>query len=95
MKWDEAAVQGFRDHLQRIGLRSCPVCGSEALGISDGPVYVSWSGAAWREQGDTQYDPQANVLFMVLVECELCGNALFFNSERISPRDQPVLRRGV
>ena len=92
MRWDDAVIRDFREHLAHVGLDRCPVCGSETLAIANGPVVVSRSGAAWMERGRPGYDSHANPLYMFMVECEFCGHVLLFNSERIDPADRPVLR---
>ena len=93
MIWDQPVVEEFRDHLQRIGLRTCPVCGSETLGISPAPVNLPWRGPAWRDAGEPGYDAQANILYLFLVTCDLCSHVMLFDSERFTPKDRPVLRR--
>jgi hypothetical protein len=39
-------------------------------------------------------DPDAQMDFMVRVECQLCGYTMFFNAEKFRDGDTPVLVKG-
>ncbi|HTA33492.1 MAG TPA: hypothetical protein VK721_08720 [Solirubrobacteraceae bacterium] len=39
-------------------------------------------------------EPSGNVLFMVRVECQVCGHTMLFNSERFFTGDEPIIERG-
>ena len=91
MRFRKKAVLEMRDHIARLGLSGCSICGSEtSLGLSDYPVLVSFGGFP-HEKTDPRHDPEANVWFAVKVECQVCGHMLFFNSEGFSGGDEPVL----
>jgi hypothetical protein len=94
VRFRQKIVRELRDHIARLGLRSCPVCGSETLGISDYPVLVSFGGFP-HEKTDPRHDPEANVWFAAKVECQVCGYMMFFNSERFHHGDEPVLFQGT
>jgi hypothetical protein len=83
----------MRDRLSQLGLSTCKICESGTLGVSDYPVIVSFGG--WHhEKPDPRHDPEANVWFAVRVECDMCGHMMFFNSERYTTGDEPVLFQG-
>ena len=54
---------------------------------------VGYGDALWHpaRHGPPAQDPRGNVLFMVRVECEVCGNSLLFNSEKFFSGDTPTL----
>jgi hypothetical protein len=91
MLWSDAVVKDFAEHLARVGLKNCPVCSSGTLGINGAPVELPWRGSPWVKPGEGGHDPQANILYMFLVECDFCSHALLFNSERFTPQGVPSL----
>lgn len=96
MRFRQKVVIELRDHLARLGLRGCSVCGSEtSLGISDYPVIVSYGGTGGYDESDPRYDPEANIWFAAKVECQVCGHMTFFNSERFHHGDEPVMFQGT
>jgi hypothetical protein len=51
-------------------------------------------GGFHHEKDDPRHDPEANVMFMVRVYCQLCGYVLLFDSEQFRGGDEPVLFMG-
>lgn len=90
MRFRKKALIEMRDHLSRLGLTTCSVCGTGALALSDYPVLVHFGGLP-HDKTDPKHDPEANVWFAVKVECDVCGNMQFFNSDRFHGGDEPVL----
>ena len=86
----EEALEEMRDRIGQLGLRTCPICGSESIGLPRWPAVVHVGGHF--ERSDPQ-SPSVNILFMVMVECEMCGHTMFLNSERFHPGDVPTLER--
>jgi hypothetical protein len=94
VRFRQKIVVELRDHIARLGLRSCPVCASETgLHISDYPVLVSYGGLPL-EPDDPLHDPEANVWFAAKVECKVCGHMMLFNSAAFHHGDEPVLFHG-
>ena len=92
MLWRKEIVREIGDHLVRLGLSKCPVCDSDsALTIHPRPAILPIGGSPWpnppRHPGP---EPGANILFMVLIRCDLCGHSLLFDSERFHDGDTPV-----
>jgi hypothetical protein len=92
MLWDHAIVKDFAEHLARMGLETCPVCSSGTIGVNPAPVQLPWRGSPWIKPGEGSHDPQANILYVFMVECDFCSHLMLFNSERFTPRDVPSLR---
>ena len=44
-------------------------------------------------EGDLVGIDDASAVYLVAVECHLCGHVLFFNSERFSTGDGPLIER--
>jgi ribosomal protein S27AE len=88
MKWEESILAEVQAHLVRLGLEKCPTCGSGTLAGDKRPVVLPIGGVPWGIK-----DADTNVLFMVRVECQMCGHSLLFNSERFHSGDTPTLER--
>ncbi|MFF1822261.1 hypothetical protein ACFVWG_33455 [Kribbella sp. NPDC058245] len=78
----------------QLGLSSCAVCGTGQLGVLRLPVMQNIGGFQ-RERSDPEWDAEANVLFLVQVECDVCGHVLLFNSERLEPSSTKSLVLGL
>jgi hypothetical protein len=89
VRWRRTFVDETRQHLARLGLKTCPVCESEQIFVSLLPYMISVGGSAWTRAHPP--DPETNVLFMVAVECRTCGHTLLFNSERFRTGDEPIM----
>jgi hypothetical protein len=96
MVYAQARITEIAAKLTQLGLTACQVCGSEtALRADHRPVVVSIGGVAWpNHEGKVLKEPSTNVLFMVRVECEVCGHSLMFNSEKFFSGDTPILEAG-
>lgn len=94
MRFRQKTLKEIAEHIVRLGLAKCPVCGSESsLGASPYPVLLSFGGFH-HEPRDPRHDPEANVWFAVNVECQVCGHMMLFNSERFHHGNEPVLFQG-
>jgi hypothetical protein len=94
MRFSKRALQEMQERIVQMGLSGCPVCDSGALKVWRKPMMES-IGDVYRDKDDPQRDPESNVLFMVHVECDACGHALYFNSERLIRSDVPHLVTGL
>jgi hypothetical protein len=94
MRWQKRALAEMNERLAQMGLVACPVCHGGTLTVWRYPTMES-IGDHYRDKGDPQRDPESNVLFMVHVECDLCGHALYFNSERLIRSKTPSLIIGL
>jgi hypothetical protein len=80
--------------ISQLGMDSCRICRSGHLSVHKRPGLVTFGGVH-HERSDPRWDPESNVLFMVMAECDLCGNTQFFNSERLLPGSQKTLVVGL
>jgi hypothetical protein len=94
VKWAQPIRDEVTAHLVQLGLAKCPICDGEVLGVNDKPVLLMVGGVGWPTAGlGGEKDPDANVEFMIQVECNLCGYNLLFNSERFRGGDMPAFVR--
>jgi hypothetical protein len=88
----EEEVRSITERLHQLGLSRCPVCnGEETLGIAKMPALVH-IGDHHSQSDPPPADPSVNMLFLVMIECSMCGYTMFFNSERFSRKDEPILK---
>jgi hypothetical protein len=85
-RWARAALAEMQERVIQMGLRECPVCGTDALGILPLPTIVT-IGAT--KEAMEKGDKNGNVLFLLHIECETCGHVLLFNSERL--KSEPAM----
>lgn len=78
------------DRIVAFGLTECPVCNGTTLSVSPYPVMVSYGGIHY-EKGDPRHDAEANVNYMLKVECSICGYVMLFNSEQHRGPDEKTL----
>jgi len=78
MRFRSKFVAEVRRTLTALGLRACPVCGSERLAFSEWPVLLPVKGAPWPSR---PRDKDAGVMYAVAVRCDVCGHVLLFDSE--------------
>jgi Zn ribbon nucleic-acid-binding protein len=72
------------DTLHRLGLRACPVCGSqESLDMSHFPAFLA--------DGRCPAEPGADLIFAVRVECGTCGHVMLFNAQKYRTGDEKIL----
>jgi hypothetical protein len=92
MKWAKPIQDEVTAHLAQLGLSKCPVCDAEALGVYDKPAMMVSGGAPWPNPGRVgPMDKDAQMDFMVRIECNLCGYNLLFNLERFHDSNTPVM----
>lgn len=72
----------MHQRIVQMGLRTCPVCDTGDLAIARFPT-LEQIGGFWHERTHPRWDPEANSLFLVHIECNQCGHVLLFNSERL------------
>lgn len=94
MRWRKKALDEMQARIVQMGLESCPVCSGGYLKVWRMPA-VEPIGDVYRNQEDPRRDPEANINFLVHVECDACGYVLFFNSDRLISADEPSLIRGL
>ena len=90
MRWEPSALERMQERIVQMGLSNCPVCSTGQLGVLQLPVMQS-IGGFHRKTSDPRWDKEANVLFLVHVECDVCGHILLFNSERLEPSSTGTL----
>ena len=79
-------VEETREALNQLGLADCAVCGSRERNFSRFPIMLPIGGSP--------PDPEANVLFVIALTCEVCGNMTFFDSEKFR-KSRPSLISGL
>ena len=89
MKWTPAAVALISERIAQLGLSSCPVCSGETLGMMHHPVVAHRGGIV----GGATEDSGTGTVYLVAVECHLCGHVLLFNSDRFSTGDGSLIER--
>jgi hypothetical protein len=77
------------EHLARFGLTACPVCGATGLKAWQLPAVLS-IGDVYHEKDHPLRDPDSNIMFFVMVLCDLCGHTMFFHLEHFKHGDEPV-----
>ncbi|MGA7418749.1 MAG: hypothetical protein WBW80_12200 [Acidimicrobiales bacterium] len=94
MRWRQTSLDAMVERLGQLGaIGSCKVCGSGTMQVRTRPVEVEIGGSYRAEARTGEKDPEASVLFLVMVECDLCGHALFFNSPQLSGFDEKLIVR--
>ncbi len=82
------------ERIVQLGLNQCPICGGvESLRVLRVPAVLQIGGT----EGTCRRDPadqDVNILFMVVVECAMCGYTMLFNSLRLFPNSSPSLVPG-
>ena len=95
MRWRQSFIAEVSRALQQLGLRACPICGSEdALGIGRLPVFML-DGGPPPGGDDTPLgeDQDYDLTFAVRVECTACGHLMLFNADKYRTGDEPILVR--
>jgi hypothetical protein len=94
MRFRRKIIREITERINQFGLTACPVCGAEdSLNVHHRPVILS-IGGFHHDEDDPRHDPEANVLFILAVVCDLCGYFLLFDSEKHHGPDEPVLFYG-
>jgi hypothetical protein len=94
MLYRDEAFDEIAGKLNQLGLSSCTVCGSETGLHGDKRPVVLPIGQLPKPDGSVEREPSGNVLFMVRIECHVCGHTMLFNSERFFTGDEPILEHG-
>jgi hypothetical protein len=90
VQWAPPVLQDMNEKLSQLGLKACPVCGSEtAQHVDMRPVIVSVGGVAWSDKPGGK-DSETNIDYLFRVECALCGYTMLFNSHRFITGDTPA-----
>jgi len=96
MRWTKKFLAEVAERLQQLGVKACPVCGSDALVVGRLPVYVLGGGLPGAAGGRPRdVDPDRRTDYAVRVECSLCGHIMVFNSERYRTSDTKNLVMGL
>lgn len=92
VRWRKTFIAEVAGKLQQLGVKACPVCGSESLGVDPLPVVILRGGLPPTASNISRdEDPYRQVDYLVRVECELCGSSLMFNSEKYSTSGEKTL----
>jgi uncharacterized Zn finger protein len=94
MRFSRPVLDRFNERIVQMGLSSCPICGSGSMQVLRGPT-VEFINGIPHDRDHPNWDPDANVLFLVHVECNMCGHVLLFNSERLEPSSTKSLVVGM
>lgn len=76
--------------LVQMGLRACPVCDGGTLNAWHMPAVISIGSVYHEPERRDPADPDVNVMFHVMVMCDMCGHTLFFHLEQFKRGDEPV-----
>ena len=94
MRFRRKSLVEMQQRIGQLGMDSCRICGSGHVLVHKRPGIVSFGGVH-HEREDPRRDPEANILFMVMTCCDLCGNTQFFDSERLAPGSERLLVVGM
>jgi hypothetical protein len=94
MRFRRSALISMQERVTQLGMDACRICGSGQILVHTRPGLVT-IGGMYHERGHPRWDPESNILFMVMTCCDLCGNTQFFNSERLAPGSDAVLVVGL
>lgn len=87
----DAPFREIAGKLNQLGLSSCPICGSDtALGADRRPVGLVVGQTIPAPGVSVPKEKSGNILFMLRVECNLCGYSMLFNAERFFSGDEPI-----
>jgi hypothetical protein len=88
MHWTDPVFEDITAKLVQLGLRECKVCGSETgLHANKLPAVLPVGGLPESRLTDSE----TNIVYMVQIECIVCGHSLLFNCERFITGDTPAL----
>lgn len=94
MRFRRKSLVDMQERITQLGMNACRICGSGHLLIHKRPGIVTFGGVH-HERDDPRWDPESNILFMVMTCCDLCGNTQFFDSERLAPDSERSLVVGM
>lgn len=94
MRFTRKALAEMQAQISQLGMQQCRICGSGQILVHKRPGLITFGGVH-HEPGDPRYDPESNILFMVMTTCNLCGNTQLFDSERLVPESERILIVGV
>lgn len=95
MRWVPEVLDDMVERLGQLGLRSCPTCTSQDSLVVDQRPGLLPVGGWTRPKDSPRRDPDANLIFLVIVKCRLCGHLQLFDSEEFYDGDQPTLVRDI
>ena len=94
MRFRRKILRSIMERLNQFGLAACPVCEAEhGLQAARHPVVLN-SGALYLDEGHPAHDPEANILYMIRVSCNLCGYTMLFDVEQHHHGDEPIIFKG-
>src|SRR4051812_27812351 len=94
MRFRRKSLLEMQERIVQVGMGSCRICGSGQIFVHKRPGLVTFGGIH-HERDDPRWDPESNVLLMVMTECDACGNTQFFNSERLLPGSEKMIVVGM
>jgi hypothetical protein len=96
-RWRQSFMVEVTESLQRLGLKACPVCGSDdALGVGRRPVLLVEGEYPPTIGGvPLEADPDRFLTFAVKIECTTCGYLMLFNAERYRTGDEQIMVNGA
>jgi ribosomal protein S27AE len=92
MRFGKRTIKEVIDRLDQLGLDKCPVCDG-GLVADHRPVIVTIGGLL-HEEGDPRRDPEAELLFLIRLSCQLCGYTMLFDAEHHRRGDEPTMFLG-
>ena len=95
MRWRRTFMAEVFESLLQLGLKACPVCGSEeSLILSPFPaILVDGEFSA-----DLDAPPElegGDLTFAVRIECTTCGHLMLFNAQRYRTGDAKIIENGI
>ena len=94
MRFRRKSLIEMQERISQLGMQSCRICDSGQVLVHKRPGIVTFGGVH-REREDPRWDPESNILYMVMTSCNLCGNTQFFDSERLLPGSEEILVVGM
>ena len=94
MRYRSVVLERMQEKIVQMGLSQCPVCSSGSLHVARRPT-LETIGGFHHPKPDPRNDPEANVMFLVHVECSACGYVLLFNSESLESSEGKQLIVGM
>ena len=92
MRFREEILREVMQRITQLGLTSCAICeAADSWQADRRPVYLHVGRLNSSTEDAVEEDPDADVLLMVRVSCEVCGYTMLFDSEKHHGPDEAVL----
>jgi hypothetical protein len=95
MRWRQQSLDDITAKLPQLGLSGCSVCGSaDSMSALTRPVILPIGGHIGVDESGNVFvsgGQDRNILFMVGVECNLCGHFMLFHSQQFFGGDEPII----